>query len=101
MQTVVVGGSSSELIHIKAGISQVSILGPLLFLIYIDCIIENIESELLCYADNTFLLKVISDPLQSITDIDNDLETLWQWSVNWLVNFNPTKTKYMMFSLRN
>jgi len=98
MQRVVIGGSTSEWIYIKAGVPQGSILGPLLFLIYVDDIIDNIDSEILLFADDTSLLKVITDNDQSITDINRDLETLRQWSENWLVNFNPTKTKYMIFS---
>ena len=98
IQRVVIGGSSSEWIYIKAGVPQGSILGPLLFLIYIDDIIDNIDSEILLFADDTSLLKVITDSQQCFTDINRDLETLRQWSENWLVQFNPTKTKYMIFS---
>ena len=97
-QRVVIGGSKSEWIHIKAGVPQGSILGPLLFLIYVDDIIDNIACEILLFADDTSLLKVLNDPIQSIEEINRDLETLRTWSENWLVNFNPTKTKYMIFS---
>ena len=79
MQRVVIGGSSSDWIYIKAGVPQGSILGPLLFLIYIKDIIDNIDSEILLFADDTCLLKTITHPVQSITCINNDLET--QWSV--------------------
>ena len=98
MQRVVIGGSSSEWIYIKAGVPQGSILGPLLFLIYIEDIIDNINSEILLFADDTCLLKTLTHPLESIACINDDLETLRQWSTNWLVNFNPTKTKYMVLS---
>ena len=97
-QRVVISGSCSEWIHIKSGVPQGSILGPLLFLIYINDIVDNIRSDILLFADDTSLLKPITDPDQSIQDINSDLQLLKDWSEQWLVNFNPTKTKYMIFT---
>ena len=97
LQRVVIGGSSSEWIQIEAGVPQGSILGPLLFLIYINDIVEDVNSDILLFADDTSLLKTLIDE-RSVTEINTDLEKLRQWSLTWLVNFNPLKTKYMIFS---
>ena len=100
IQRVVIGGSKSEWIRIEAGVPQGSILGPLLFLIYIDDIIDNIHSEILLFADDTSLLKTLTHP-DTITHVNADLETLRQWAAAWLVNFNPTKTQYMIFTKKH
>ncbi len=100
LQRVVIGGSSSEWIQIEAGVPQGSILGPLLFLIYINDIVQDIHSNILLFADDTSLVKTLTDE-HSITEINTDLETLRKWSTTWLVNFNPSKTKYMIFSKKH
>ena len=91
-------GQYSEWSKIPAGVPQGSILGPLLFLIYIDDIIDEIECEMFLFADDTSLLEVITDPIQTFQKINRDLTRLHLWSKQWLVNFNPTKTKYIVFS---
>ncbi len=97
-QRVVIKGQYSEWTKINAGVPQGSILGPLLFLIYIDDIINDIESEMFLFADDTSILESISDPIASFSKINRDLSRLHLWSKQWLVNFNPTKTKYIVFS---
>ena len=64
-QRVVIKRQFSEWIKILAGVPQGSILGPLLFLIYIDDIIHDIECEMLLFADDTSILEVITDPILS------------------------------------
>ena len=49
------------------------------------------------YADDTSILEKISDPNTNFEKINRDLSKLHVWSQQWLVNFNPTKTKYMIF----
>ena len=97
-QRVVIKGQFSEWIKILAGVPQGSILGPLLFLIYIDDIVHDIESDIFLFADDTSLLEQITDPVLSFEKINRDLTKLHNWSKQWLVNFNPTKTKYIIFS---
>ena len=70
----------------------------MLFLIYVDDIVNDIESEILLFADDTSLFETINDPLISFPRINNDLEKLNRWAKSWLVTFNPVKTKYMIFS---
>ena len=96
-QRVVIKGNSSDWHENKAGVPQGSILGPLLFLIYVDDIVNNIESQILLFADDTSLFEIIDDPATFIR-INNDLEKLNNWAQTWLVTFNPKKTKYMIFS---
>jgi hypothetical protein len=97
-QRVVIKGQFSEWIKILAGVPQGSILGPLLFLIYIDDIINDIESNIFLFADDTSLVERITDPVLTFEQINRDLTKLHNWSQQWLVNFNPAKTKYIVFS---
>ena len=98
LQRVTIKGQSSEWTTIPAGVPQGSILGPLLFLIYTNDIINNIDCEMFLYADDTSILEVITDPLLSFDRINSDLNKLQSWSRQWLVNFNPDKTKFIVFS---
>jgi hypothetical protein len=97
-QKVVIKGQFSKWASILAGVPQGSILGPLLFLIYIDDIIRDIESNILLFADDTSLFETISNPVLSFNKLNRDLSRLNQWSNQWLVSFNPLKTAYIIFS---
>ena len=97
-QRVVIEGSYSDWTYIKSGVPQGSILGPLLFLIYTNDIVNNIESEIFLFADDTAILEPLSMGNLSIDKVNRDLERLSNWASQWLVQFNPTKTKYLIFS---
>ena len=77
---------------------QGSVLGPLLFLIYINDITQNIKSDCLLYADDTSLFDVVEDPALSFSKLSNDLNSIEEWALKWLVTINPSKTKCMTFS---
>jgi len=97
-QRVVIKGQFSTWTKILAGVPQGSILGPLLFLIYIDDIIDDIEANILLFADDTSILEAIANPILSFEKLNRDLTRLNIWSNQWLVTFNPTKTEYIVFS---
>jgi hypothetical protein len=77
---------------VKSGVPQGSVLGPLLFLIYINDIDDSICSNLLKFADDTKVFRVV----QTKNDIDklqNDLWNLGKWSQERLMLFNVDKCK--------
>ena len=97
-QRVVYANSSSQWSCIKAGVPQGSILGPLLFLIYINDIVNSINSNIRLFADDTSLYITVDNPSSSAALLNTYLKTIHSWSQKWLVSFNPAKTESMIFS---
>ena len=100
-QIVVVDGIKSEIQDVKAGIPQGSRLGPLLFIIYMNDIITDIESDILIFADDTSLFATGSDPAETAAILNRDLEKISLWATKWKVTFNASKSKDIIFSNKN
>ena len=100
-QRVLVNGKASDWCTTNAGVPQGSILGPLLFLVYINDIIENIQSEIYIFADDTSLMRPIKNEVIDFDLLNEDLTQLHTWAQKWRVTFNATKTEYMIFSNKN
>ena len=97
-QRVVIDGVYSNEVSIKAGVPQGSRLGPLLFIIYINDILHDLESDGLLFADDTCLTAVDKDPCLTTEKLNRDLQKISDWSNIWKVTFNASKTKDMIFS---
>ena len=69
------------------------VLGPLLFLIYINDLERNINSNVKFFADDTMLFSTVKNPEISAIDLNHDLEVIHQWAHQWKLNFNPDPTK--------
>ena len=79
-QIVVVDGEKSDISDIKAGIPQGSRLGPLLFIIYMNDIIDDIESDILIFADDTSLFAHGPDPAVTAAQLNCDLVKIPEWA---------------------
>ena len=90
-QRVVIPGGVSGWLEILAGVPQGSILGPLLF--YNVDIVKEIHSSIRLFADDTSLYISVDFPDSAAQILNLDLERLYNWAVQWLVNFNPIKTE--------
>ena len=97
-QRVVLNGSNSKWKIINAGVPQGSILGPLLFLLFRNDIVTDIKASIKLFADDTSLYVTVDTPQNAADIINRDLQKIHQWSVNWLVKFNPQKTETMVIS---
>ena len=71
-QRVVVDGVKSDMAPLSAGIPQGSKLGPILFIIYINDITEDLDSDILIFADDCSLLASADDPAQSTLILNRD-----------------------------
>ena len=80
---------------------QGSVLGPLLFLVYVNNISENLLSLTRLFADDSSLFFSASriEDIEGI--INNDLAIIHAWASSWLVTFNPNKTEAISFSLKH
>ena len=88
-QRVVLNGQCSSWADVNAGVSQGSILGPLLFLIYINDLSHGLKSECKLFADDTSLFSVVNDINTSAFDTSKDLDKIGNWAFKWKMNFNP------------
>ena len=79
-QRVVINGQSSDWGFIGAGVPQGSILGPLLFLIFINDIVKDIGASVRLFADNTSLYIVVESPQSAATILNGDMSTISNWA---------------------
>ena len=93
MQRVVINGFLSEWGSMEASGPQGSVLGPLLFLIYINDLEEGIKSQVKFFADDTSLFSIVTDPKVSATELNHDLTLIESWAQQWKMSFNPDPTK--------
>ena len=98
-QRVVVDGQSSEWVPVQSGVPQGTVLGPLLFLTFINDIPHGISSHLRLFADDCLMYRTISNASDS-TKLQEDLDRLHQWSQTWQMQFNTDKCYIMHFTLR-
>ena len=97
-QCVVLSGTKSDTVSVTAGVPQGSILGPLLFLVYINDIVQDIRSPIRLFADDTALYIIVNDPIAAAALLNDDLAKIHTWAEHWLVSFNPAKTETLLFS---
>ena len=78
---MVINGCESQLVDINSGAPQGSILGPLFSLVFINDIILELETNPYLFADDTFMLDIFSDPVESAARINRDLMRIYAWGV--------------------
>ena len=81
-----------------AGVLQGSRLGPLLRILYYNNIIDDLDCEVLIFADDICIFAKGNSPEETSTLLNKDLCKISAWATKWKVNFNPSKTKNMLFS---
>jgi len=99
-QRVVLEGQCSNWSHVETGVPQGSVLGPLLFLIYINDICKYIQSNCFLNADDTSLFEIVDDPASCSQQLNNDLAIINQWCNKWLMKMNTSKCEAITFSVK-
>ena len=89
-QTVIVNGEKSSAGRVTSGIPQGTVLGPLLFVVYINDILENVTSDGFLFADDTKLFRAITSKEDAL-HLQSDIDTLEKWSEKWGMEFNREK----------
>jgi hypothetical protein len=99
-QQVVNNGHTSLPATVTSGVPQGTVTGPLLFLLYINDLPNNITSQTRLFADDCLLYTPIPTNGDTST-LQNDLKLLETWQDTWLMNFNPSKCCTMTIGKRN
>ena len=101
-QRVVLNGETSEAACVLSGVPQGSVLGPLLFLIYVDGVMNlpiSGGSKLVLYADDILLYRPISSQ-EDYALLQRDIDNIDSWVSDNYLQFNVAKCKYMLISRR-
>ena len=94
-----VDGCCSKLVNVVSGVSQGSVLGPLLFLLYTAELFSVVENKLYGYVDNSTLVAVVASPGERVAVsefINFDLNRVSVWCNLWGMKLNASKTKTMI-----
>ena len=100
-QRVVLNGQTLKWLPVRVGVPQVSILGPLFFLIYINDLSVDITSTVKLFADDASLSSIIHDAKTTAYELNKDLQKIAEWAHQWKMSFNPDLNKQaqeVMFS---
>ena len=93
-QAVVLEGERSAEVPVTSGVPQGSVLGPLLFLLYINDLPQNIRSQVRLFADDTAVYLTVTS-LEDANILQSDLDTLEEWERTWDMEFNPGKCQVL------
>ena len=85
-------GSYSGYSSIESGVPQGSVLDPLLFLVYINDLESNNNSNIKFFTDDTMLFSVVQYSEKSATDLNHDLDMISQWVHQWKMEFNTDRS---------
>ncbi|CAL4144275.1 unnamed protein product [Meganyctiphanes norvegica] len=100
LQVVNLDGINSKPGIVQCGVPQGSILGPLLFLIYVNDMPMSVKCKLLLYADDSALLVAGKDPKLIAEKLSNDLKSCHDWLVDNKLSLHLGKTECILFSTK-
>ena len=93
-QRVVLNGQTSSWENVNSGVPQGSVLGPLLFLIYINDLPDGLQqSNAKLFADDTCLFSIVSNLNETSETMNADLNRIKEWAFQWKMSFNPDPNK--------
>ena len=104
---MILDGKSSQEYPVNAGVPQGSILGPTLFLLYINDLPDDVICDIAIYADDSTLYSKCDrasdlwQQLELASELESDLQDTVDWGKKWLVDFNAGKTQLVSFDWSN
>lgn len=100
-QRVVINGKSSDYVDVMSGVPQGSILGPLLFILYINDIVDCLDDDTKIYlfADDAKMFREINNVNDCVL-LQQQLNGVHEWSLKWNLKFNSKKCKVLAFSYK-
>ena len=97
---MVINGVQSQWGAVKSGVPQGSVIGPLLFWIYVSDITNDVSSNVILFADDTKLYSRVERQEDRHT-LQEDINKLVNWSEKWLMRFNTEKCKVIHLGHNN
>lgn len=94
MQRVTVNGEHSEWTRVSSGIPQGSVLGPILFVMFVNDLPDSVNSCMFLFADDTKIFRIIENE-EDKAILQKDLQSMEEWSKRWLLQVHPQKCKHM------
>ena len=100
---VVLDGKSSQEYPVNDGVPQGSILGPTLFLLYVNDLLDDVVCHIAIYTDDTTLYSKCdqASELELASELESDLRDTVDWGKKWLVDFNAGKIQLVLFDQSN
>lgn len=99
-QRVVVRGCSSSWSPVTSGVPQGSVLGPLLFIVYVDDLQADLSGNILKFADDTKIYREVQTK-SDCTKLQQDLQRLSDWVETWKMKLNPLKCSVVHLGVKN
>ena len=94
-QRVVLNKQYSSWTSIEDRVPQGSILGLLVFFIYINDLSDDLTTNVKVFADGTSLFSIVHKMNTSTTNLNDDLNKIQNWAIQWKMNFNPDPCKQL------
>ena len=98
-QSVVCEGKRSNPAQVTSGVPQGTVLGPLLFLLYVNDLPNSLKSSIRLFADDALLYGIVSSNVDG-DQLQEDLTKLEVWQNKWQMSFNPAKCKTICLSTK-
>lgn len=89
-QQVLLDGAESEEVDVVSGVPQGTVLGPILFLLFINDLPDNLTSSARLFADDCVVYRPINSA-QDASILQQDIDRLTEWEQTWQMEFNPSK----------
>ena len=99
-QTTVVNGVHSSYVEVTSGVPQGSVLGSILFLLYLNDINNAIKSQIKLFADDSVLYRNIRNQNDQVI-LQNDLDAISSWAEKWLMELNINKCSVLSITLKH
>ena len=99
-QSVVLRDCESDWCDVTSGVPQGSVIGSLLFVLYINDLPDCVDCESKLYADDSKLMSAFSEPLDRIS-LQRSIDAVTDWTKDWLMRLNVGKCKVMHLGKNN